>query len=764
VPAASIPDHDLIRLIGSGGYGEVWLAKTAVGTFRAVKIVFEKTFTDIRPFEREFNGVLKFEPLSRSHDGLVDVLQVGRNDAAGYFYYVMEVADDVRSGQEIEPDNYLPRTLAQDMAQHKRLPPEECLRIGVTIASALVFLHHHDLIHRDVKPSNIIFVKGIPKLADIGLVVETAAAKSYVGTEGFIPPEGPGTPQADVYSLGKVLYEISTGRDRHEFPELPTLLGDLNRASVELNKVILKACRRDPRQRYQTAKTIADDLLRLQRGEHLSFWNTARRLLRRPATIGTILLCLGAFAWGISLFHQSNPEAVPAPPGLVGWWRGEGNALDQLGRNDGTLEGGVRCVPGKVGMAFDFDREWKRVFIPDGPDFKLTNSLSIEGWIYPRKPEKTLGIRCMVFIRGDNRPGLDPYQISLVPPGQIIFQVMTPLNEFANLLAPVQFNKWQHVAGTLDGASGDMKLYVDGILSAHTNTTLRPLCDLDPTQEPAIGIGNMGGSSGEFPFNGLVDEISLYNRALRESEVKAIYKAGSAGKTPSPPLAGLVNWWRAEGDTRNAVNGKLAMLKGGASFGPGKIGRAFDFNRTSARIEVPRNDVWDFGTNNFTVALWANFRSVESSTIDHPWGGVFIGCDEGPFQVNKWWFAYGGGRLSFHINSPAMEPAWLAQAPFTPASNQWYHLAVVRSGSLYTSYCDGIAIGSDTNSTPIPAPNAPLTIGMAEGYYFNGLLDEILIYNRDLSAAEIQAMYRAGNAWQKTGALTNTPPPSPASR
>ena len=58
----------------------------------------------------------------------------------------------------------------------------------------------------------------MPKLADIGLVADVSEARSFVGTEGYIPPEGPGTPQADLYSLGKVLYEISTGKDRQDFP------------------------------------------------------------------------------------------------------------------------------------------------------------------------------------------------------------------------------------------------------------------------------------------------------------------------------------------------------------------------------------------------------------------------------------------------------------------------------------------------------------------------------------------------------------------
>src|SRR5215468_6450938 len=95
VPA--IPEHELLRPIASGAYGQVWLARNRLGTYRAVKIVHRVNFTHDRPFEREFAGIKTFEPFSRSHEGLVDLLQVGRDDEAGYFYYVMELAEDLNA-------------------------------------------------------------------------------------------------------------------------------------------------------------------------------------------------------------------------------------------------------------------------------------------------------------------------------------------------------------------------------------------------------------------------------------------------------------------------------------------------------------------------------------------------------------------------------------------------------------------------------------------------------------------------------------------
>jgi CHASE2 domain-containing sensor protein len=267
--AKDIPDHDLLRCVGRGAFGEVWLARNAIGGFHAVKIIHRKNFPNAEPFEREFKGMQTFAPLSRSHPGLVHILHVGRNDLRGCFYYVMEAADDEVSGEHITADHYTPRTLARATARRGRLPVRESVQLGLQLTSALDHLHRKDLVHCDIKPANIIFVGGQPKLADVGLV--TSARRegelTRIGTSGFLAPEGPGTPGADIFALGKTLYEAATGCDGARFPELPA---DLNAgpeadALLQLHEILLTACETDPADRYASAAAMRADLLDLQR-------------------------------------------------------------------------------------------------------------------------------------------------------------------------------------------------------------------------------------------------------------------------------------------------------------------------------------------------------------------------------------------------------------------------------------------------------------------------------------------------------------------
>lgn len=299
-----VPDHELLRVIGRGAYGEIWMARTVTGGLRAVKIVYRSTFESDRAFLREFEGMSAFEPISREHGGFVDILHVGRT--AEHLYYTMELADDHLAGRNIDILNYEPRTLKSDLARHKRLSAAESIQLGCSLTEALEALHCHGLTHRDIKPSNIIFIEGVPKLADIGLVA-ASGQQSFVGTEGYVPPEGPGTPQADVFSLGKLLYEVSTGKDRLDFPEIDSQLSTRpdREQLLQLNDVLVKACAQDSKKRYRTAAEMNRDLSALGNGEcpprPKKFWKIATALIS--------IFALGAAAlWFYSLRGGSSWE------------------------------------------------------------------------------------------------------------------------------------------------------------------------------------------------------------------------------------------------------------------------------------------------------------------------------------------------------------------------------------------------------------------------------------------------------------------------
>ncbi len=257
------PGYELFHPpFAEGAYGKVWLARNTAGQWCALKVIYLAKFdNDPDPYEREYNGVQKYKPISDKHPGLLRVDFVSTKKD-GCFYYVMELADSLAPGWQQNPILYKPRDLVSERAQlrGKRLPVKECVRIGIILSEALDFIHRRGMTHRDIKPQNIIFVNGQPKLADLGLITEIRPAdqiKTLVGTPGYMPPspERPGTVAADIYALGMVLYVLCTGRAPTLFPELATTLVNTEEPPefLPLNSVILKACQPLPADRYGSA-------------------------------------------------------------------------------------------------------------------------------------------------------------------------------------------------------------------------------------------------------------------------------------------------------------------------------------------------------------------------------------------------------------------------------------------------------------------------------------------------------------------------------
>lgn len=306
----NVPDHELLSRIGGGAYGEVWLARNIMGTFRAVKFIQRKSFQSEAPYLRELAGIRIFEPISRTDEGFVDILQLGVGKSDEYFYYVMEVADDLESGQKIDPETYTPKTLGRELARRNRFSVDECIQTGMSLCKSLQLLHANGLVHRDIKPSNIIFVNNVPKFADIGLVARAGTAQSFVGTEGFIAPEGPGSAQADIFSLGKTLYEIASGRDRNDFPSLPSHLAENtdNDSFLELNEVLIRACKQNPAERYKSAREMFEDLALLASGKSLRNLRMLESRLRRIKRNSFIVASIAALVALIAIPNIQKRE------------------------------------------------------------------------------------------------------------------------------------------------------------------------------------------------------------------------------------------------------------------------------------------------------------------------------------------------------------------------------------------------------------------------------------------------------------------------
>ncbi|MCP4853691.1 MAG: hypothetical protein GY903_04270 [Fuerstiella sp.] len=217
---------------------------------------------------------------------------------------------------------------------------------------------------------------------------------------------------------------------------------------------------------------------------------------------------------------------------VVSSWPAENTSVDSVGSNDGSLVSGASYADGQIGQAFSFDGVDDRVLIPDSLSLQITGSITIEAWV--RVDSTPVSGHGLILFRGDDRGGLDPYQLT-TSDGRIRFSISS-LTSSSTVEAPVPVGEFAYVAATLDDSSGELSLYLNGVLMAQMTTTARPFGALDPASNPSIGIGNHGGyptTPHNFPFHGLIDELQVHDQALSAADVLANFNAGKGSLQPT---------------------------------------------------------------------------------------------------------------------------------------------------------------------------------------------------------------------------------------
>lgn len=482
-----------------------------------------------------------------------------------------------------------------------------------------------------------------------------------------------------------------------------------------------------------------------------------------------IILIMAVFAsayWYFQVYagYKTNVSPTGAlTSGLVGYWTFDGadvsgtTATDRSGNsNTGTLTSGPSITQGKLGQALSFDANDDYVNAGSGASLDDLAALTVSAWIKPssagENSQGTVVVKATTY-----QPSVGGWALSMRSATAIDFVAdfsTTDLERKSNA-GTIPYNQWSHVVATWDGTAtaANMHIYVNGVeVTYATSTDGVGSHRSDATYSLGIGGEN---ASGATIFDGVIDEVRVYSRVLSVAEAQSLYKLGASDPINSGASqaqggsrldSGLAGYWAMDNGsgtsvTDSSTNGNTGTLTGGSSWGTGQIGSAVDLDGTDDYVDM--GDL--FYSDAFTVCAWVRADVIDANTrnivLKRNTPGVSAGS-------NEWTLNASTSGFTFTTWTSASVTALNITGSTVPSTATWYHVCGVEHGNGRTGYIylNGTQNASGTQTAALWDTADRVQIGARsaanDNRYWNGLVDEVRVYNRGLSADEVADLYR----------------------
>jgi Concanavalin A-like lectin/glucanases superfamily len=399
--------------------------------------------------------------------------------------------------------------------------------------------------------------------------------------------------------------------------------------------------------------------------------------------------------------------------------------------NNGTIVGAIWTAGGKYGNALSFNGSSSYVDLGNRALLQITGSVTWSAWVKAAANPPDDG---QIVAKSSDASG---WQFKTSPDtGSQTFGVAVSgaTSGFAQRYSTTvrSLNVWYYVAGVYNATARTLDIYVNGVRNNGVLTGTIPASQVNS----AVNV-NIGRRTGGYYFNGIIDEVRIYNRALSQAEIQADMNTpiGSPPPTPTPtatPAPGLVAAYgfnEGSGTVVHDVSGRgnNGSISGATWTTSGKYGDALSFNGTNARVNINNATSLQL-TSGMTLEAWVYPTSVSSA-----WRDVI-------YKGNDNYYLEG---TSPNSSRPAMGGTFggnlYGTSPLT--ANTWAYLAASYDGATMRLYVNGVQVASRAQTGAIAISTNPLQIGgdSIYGQYFAGRIDEVRIYNRALSAAQIQS-------------------------